>query len=143
MGEFGENLFVIGGQIFLILLFYSYFHIHSTMKRRLLAALLLSMLLGTTGVVFAQPGFVQNNAQAIASVEQFVAAKTKTAVSLVSQSDIVDLILTLLAEALLLGGLITIANKGFKTYSFSYTQALIHRTPAKEKARRYFRDDVL
>lgn len=72
------------------------------MKRRLLALTLLTMLLGTTGAVFAQPGFVQQNAQVIARVEQLVATKTQNVLSVAAQSDIVDLILALLAEALLL-----------------------------------------
>ncbi len=113
------------------------------MKRRLLAALLLSMLLGTGGVVFTQPGFAEDTTQAIESVQQLVAAKGKSTLSIVKHSDVVNAIVLLLAEGLILAGLFNIVTKKYYSYNFSYTQALTQKVPDKEKDRRFSWDDVL
>lgn len=113
------------------------------MKRRLLAYMLLASILGTGGVIFMQPGFVEESTQALESVQQLVASKTQTTLSAINQSDVVNGILLLLAEALLLAGLLSIVTKKYSSFQFHYTQALLQNTPEKEKDRRFSRDDVL
>lgn len=72
------------------------------MKRKLLAIALLTMLLGTSGAIFAQSQFASQEQQIIASVQEFVKSKGETHSSFIRHSDIIDALLALLAEGLLL-----------------------------------------
>ncbi len=112
------------------------------MKRKLLAYMFLAMLLGTGSVVFAQSEIGQQLPAKIEGIQQAVTGKTEQTFGLLKQSDLIDAILLLLAEALLLGGLITVVTQK-TSLSFSYKQALAYYTPDKEKTRRYSWDDIL
>lgn len=113
------------------------------MKRRLLAYMFLAMLLGTGGAIFAQPEFVQQIPAKIDSVQQLVSVKTQNSLGIVRQSDLIDNILLLLAQALLIGGAVVVLNRSYRNYTFHYTQASQQYTPEKEKDRRFSWDDVL
>lgn len=113
------------------------------MKRRLLAYIFLAMLLGTGGALFAQPEFAQQIPAKIESVQQLVASKAQTGLSIVKYSEVVDNIVILLAQALLIGGAVVLATRTYRNYIFHYTQASQQYTPQKEKDRRFSRDDVL
>ena len=113
------------------------------MKRKFVAIALLTMLLGTSGVVFAQSHYAVEEQQIIASVQEYVKTKTEHGISVIRQSDLLDSLLALLAEGLMIAGLLSIVVTIHKAYKFSYSQALVQFVPTKEKYLRFSRDDVL